>query len=653
MNINSKKMISNVLIAIMFAAQALTGCGNQSTGGGGTDVVSNEQAMEATLSEELNSEADAANKQNSEADASNEQSSQNAETDASNEQTTETASSKEQNAETDTSENQNTQDALLADQSEDASGEDADVKEKNGEIYILCTSDVHCGVDQGFGYAGLYEVRKNLEDSGYTTILVDDGDNIQGEALGTLTDGQMPLDLMNDVGYDVAIPGNHEFDYGMDRFLELAEQAKFKYVSCNFNKEGELIFDPYTIVEACGKKIAFIGVTTPETMTSSTPSNFQNEEGEFIYGFMQDENGEAVYNAIQNAADAARAEGADYVYVLGHMGLEKTAEPWTYADIISHTTGIDVMFDGHSHDTEQVVMNNADGVKVARCAVGTKMSCIGYSHITDDGISETNIWSWPNSIDAPTLLGINNPIDEEVDEKLTEIDEILSQKVAHSDVKLTIDDPVEKDTSGNPIRMVRRAETNMGDLCADAMRFYTDADIGIINGGGIRASLEKGDITNRDILAAFPWNNSVCLIEATGQQILDALEWGARGVPEENGAFLQVSGLTYEIDTTVSDPCSVDADSMLTGIKGERRVRNVLVGDEPIDPGKTYTVAGIAYSTIQHGDGQTAFDKATVISSEICIDNVAISEYIQQKLGGSIGEDYENPYGQGRINILE
>ncbi len=525
--------------------------------------------------------------------------------------------------------------------------------EPNGDIYILCTSDVHCGVDQHFGYAGLYEVRRNLEAQGYTTILIDDGDNIQGEALGTLTEGQMSMDLMNAMGYDVAVPGNHEFDYGMDRFLELAGQAKFKYISCNFNKEGELVFDPYTIIEACGKKIAFVGITTPETLTSSTPTNFQNDKGEYIYGFFQDEDGHGVYEAVQKAVDAARAEGADYVYVMAHMGLEDTAKPWRYIDVISNTTGIDVFFDGHSHDTEQVVMKNKDGIDVVRCAVGTKMSCIGYSLITDKGIEKTNIWSWPNEIDAPTMLNIQNPMREEVDAKTAEIDAILDEKVADTEVELTINDPVEKDTSGNPIRMVRRAETNLGDLCADAMRVYTGADIGIMNGGGVRASIAKGEVTSRDILAVFPWNNSVCLIKATGQQILDALEWGARGVPEENGAFLHVYGMSYEIDTTVPDPCVSDADSMMTAIKGPRRVKNVMVGDEPIDPAGTYTVAGQNYAMLKHGDGQTAFDGATIISSEICIDNVALSEYIINELGGVIGEEYADPYGQGRIVITE
>ena len=525
--------------------------------------------------------------------------------------------------------------------------------EKNGEIYILVTSDVHCGVDQNFGYAGLYEVRKSLEDLGYTTILVDDGDSVQGEAMGTLSKGEISIALMNEMGYDVAIPGNHEFDYGMEQFLKNVEAAEFPYISCNFYHEDERVLEPYKIIEAAGKKIAFVGVTTPESLSSSNPKNFQDENGEFIYSFCQDEDGSGVYNEVQKAVDAARAEGADYVYVMGHMGLEQTAAPWTYADVIEHTNGIDVFLDGHSHDTEQVVMKNKDGEEVVRCAVGTKMSCIGYSHITEEGIEKTDIWSWPNNIDAPTMLNIHNKMRDRVDEAKAELDEMLGQKVAKSAVELTINDPVEKDNMGNPIRMARRAETNMGDLAADAFREMSGADIGVINGGGLRKGMSKGDITYGDIIAVFPFGNTVSMIELTGQQMLDALEWGARGVPEENGGFLHVSGLTYEIDASIDSPCTCDENSVMTGIKGKRRVSNVMVGDEPIDPKKKYTLASQGFTLFDHGDGFTAFDGATVVQLEVGLDNEILINYIKEKLGGEIGEEYEDLYGQGRIVITD
>ena len=526
--------------------------------------------------------------------------------------------------------------------------------EKNGDIYILFTSDVHCGIDKGFGYAGLQQVRDTLEAQGYETILVDDGDAIQGEPIGTLSEGEAIIDLMNDLKYDVAIPGNHEFDYGMPRFLELVEKADFPYISCNFTYLDELVFEPYIIKEAAGKKIGFVGVTTPLTITASTPVYFQDENGEYVYGFMSDDTGERVYQAVQSAVDAAREEGADYVYVIGHMGNGAEFKPWTYADVISHTDGIDVFLDGHSHDTDQVIMKNKDGEDVPRSAVGTKMACIGYSHISAEGdIVETGIWSWPNKTSAPELLDIHNEIRDRVDEAQQELAEELDKVVASTAVTLTINDPEAVDSSGNPVRMIRRAETNLGDLCADAARDQSGADIAFVNGGSIRVSIEKGDITFGNILAVHPFGSMLCVLEVTGQQILDALEWSCRSVPDENGGFNQVSGLTFEINSAIDSPCKADKDGMCVGIEGERRVQNVMVGGEALDPEKTYTLAGYDYQLRQQGDGYTAYDGAPVLQDNVKLDNQVLIDYIVDTLGGNVGGEYADPYGEGRITILE
>jgi len=527
--------------------------------------------------------------------------------------------------------------------------------EKNGEIYILYTSDIHCGIDKGFGLAGLQQIRDTLEAQGYTTLLVDDGDAVQGEPIGTLSEGAAMIELMNAMRYDVAIPGNHEFDYGADRFLELAEMAEYPYISCNFNYMGEPVFDPYVILEAAGLKIAFVGVTTPRTIGDSSPAHFQNESGDFVYGFLQeDRTGESLYAAVQNAVDAARAEGADLVYVMGHCGLELDAQPWTYADIIEHTRGIDVFFDGHSHDTEQVVMKNMDGEDVVRSACGTKLQCIGYSHISSDGeVLETGIWSWPNKTAAPELLGIDNEIGARVEEALGALAEQMGEVIAYTPYELTINDPEAVDGSGNPVRMVRRAETNMGDLCADAYRDQAQADIAFVNGGGVRISIGKGDITYGDILSLAPFGNMLCVIEVTGQDILDALEWGVRSVPRENGSFPQVSGLSFEVDVSIESPCIADDDDMFLAIEGERRVKNVLVSGEPIDPERVYTLAGHDYMLLQIADGYTMFRDAPILQDKVKLDNQLIIDYIRDTLGGTIGEEYADPYGQGRIVILQ
>ncbi len=527
--------------------------------------------------------------------------------------------------------------------------------EKNGEVYVLFTSDVHCGVDQGFGYAGLKQIRDNLEAKGYTTILVDDGDAIQGEPIGTLSKGEAIVKLMNEAGYDLAIPGNHEFDYGMDRFLELAGMAEYKYISCNFNHKGEPVFDPYAVIEAAGLKIGFVGITTPHTITSSTPAYFKDEAGEYVYGFMQGDDGTAVYNAVQSAADKARSEGANLVYVMGHMGNEAECVPYTYVDIISHTTGIDVFLDGHSHDTDQIVMKNAAGENVTRSACGTKLNCIGYSHISAEGeVVETGIWSWPNGDAAWDLFGVDNEMKAAVSTAKDELDESLKRVVAKTVTELTINDPTAKDGSGNPIRIVRRAETNLGDLCADAYRDQSGADIAFVNGGGIRKSIKKGDVTFEDVINVHPFGNMLTVVEVTGQQILDALEWGVRAVPEQFGGFPQVSGITFEIHTDIESPCKANENGEFVSISaGKRRVQNVLVAGEPIDPKKTYTLAGHNYMLLNGGDGYTMFAGAKILQNSVKLDNQVLIDYVADTLGGVIGEEYADPYGQGRITIVE
>ncbi len=530
---------------------------------------------------------------------------------------------------------------------------DDDAPQMKKDLVVLFTSDVHCGIDQGFGYAGLVAIRDNLKKTNHV-LLVDNGDAIQGEPVGTMTTGDAIITLMNSVGYDIAIPGNHEFDYGMDRFLELAKKARFPYISCNFNKEGELVFEPYVIKEFDGVKVAFVGVTTPKTITSSTPKYFQDDAGNYIYGFMQDDTGEGVYNAVQTAVDAARENGARYVVALGHVGNEETCAPWTYADIIANTTGIDAFLDGHSHDTDQVTMKNKDGVDVLRSACGTKLGGVGWLKIeAATGKLTTGLYTWDNAVSAPELLGIQNNASQAVKAATTALNQKLGQKVAKSAVDLTIYDPEAVDQSGKPIRIVRNAETNLGDLCADAYRDQSGADIAFVNGGGVRTSLKAGDITLGDILKVHPFGNAMCVVEATGQQILDALEFGARNVPGENGGFLQVSGLTYEIHTYIESTATTDSNGMFTGVTGEYRVKNVMVDGKPLELDKVYTLASHNYMLKNGGDGFNMFMDCKLLVDESMLDNQVLINYISGTLEGVIGQEYADPYGQGRIVAVE
>ena len=524
---------------------------------------------------------------------------------------------------------------------------------KNGDICILYTSDIHCGVEENFGLVGVQQVRETLEAQGYNVLLVDNGDSVQGEAMGTLSNGETIAELLKAMKYDVMIPGNHDFDYGIDQFFKLVDEMGAPMISCNFTKNDELVFDPYIIKEVSGKRIAFVGVTTPETIRAEAKF-FGKQSGDEIYGFMQDASGEALYKAVQKAVDDARAEGVDYVYLMAHLGMSSASEPWTYDDVISNVSGIDVVLDGHSHDTEQVVMKDKDGKDVVRSACGTKLEAVGYSIITaEEGIKDTNIWTWSNDKTAPELLGIQNNMNAEIKKADDALAETRNQVIAASDVNLTTYDPKEKDGKGEPIRMIRRAETNMGDFIADAYREELGTDICLINGGAIREDIKKGDITYGEVIDVQPFNNDLCIIEASGQQILDALEWGAKDVPSEFGGFLQVSGLTYEIDVNVKSGCQVDGDGKLKAVKGERRVKNVTIGVEVLDPEKKYLVGGADYLLVDDGDGNTAFDGAKIVQEKIMVDNHALIDFVQNKLGGRIGADYEDPYGQDRITIKQ
>ncbi len=512
-------------------------------------------------------------------------------------------------------------------------------------VVVLFTSDVHAGIDQGWGYAGLAAIRDGLAVNNHV-VLVDNGDAIQGETIGTMTDGKALVELMNAVGYDVAVPGNHEYDYGMDNFLTLAnEVAQYPYVSANFTYKDELVFAPYIIKEFEGVKIAFVGMTTPKTITSSTPTYFQDENGEYVYGFCQDDTGARFYAAVQSAVDAAKAEGAAYVIACGHLGTEIGVEPYSSVDVIYNTTGIDAFLDGHAHETNSGnAVKNKDGKEVVRVACGTKLENIGALTIIPEGEISSDLYSWTGPVSPAEMFKLSGPVVDAVAEKIASLDEIRKTVVAKSEVTLHIYDAVATD-----VRIIRNAETNLGDLCADAYRVMSGADVAFVNGGGVRAQIPAGDITLDQIYAVHPFGNVMCMVEVTGQQILDALEWGARNVPEENGGFLQVSGLTYEIHTYVPTSVTSDENGMFTGVAGEYRVKNVTVGGEPLDVAKTYKLASHNYMLKSAGDGYSMFKGANLLIDETLIDNQVLITYITTELGGVVGEEYANPYGQGRI----
>lgn len=520
--------------------------------------------------------------------------------------------------------------------------------EKSNDIVILHTDDAHCGVNDNLGYAGVAAYKAEMEKTHNYVALVDCGDAIQGESIGTLSAGAYLVDIMNEVGYDFAAFGNHEFDYKLPQLAKLTKQAKYQYLACNFKYIGkgtsDLNYKPYEIVTYGDKKVAFIGIVTPESFTKSTPAYFQDESGNYIYSFSEDETGTALYETVQKTVDEVRAAGADYVIAMGHLGNEGITDRWTSKAVIANTTGIDAVLDGHDHIAGVQKVANKDGKQIVLTEPGTKFENLGKLTIKTDGTITAELIS-PKEFTEKDA-GITAYIT-----KLTDtFKEYVSKVVAKSSIALP-----DKDENGN--RLVRNHETALGDLCADAFRVMMDADIGIMNGGGIRKPIKAGDITLDNILSVFPWGNLPCKMEVTGQTVLDMLEMGAINYPEESGGFLSVSGLKYTIMAGVPSSIELTDKGEFSKVAGKYRVTNVQVLNkktneyEPLDLNKTYTLGGIDYTILYCGDGFTMFNDSKVLKAGDAsyTDAQMIVDYIENKLGGTIGEEYAKP--QGRISV--
>ena len=512
------------------------------------------------------------------------------------------------------------------------------------DVVILHTNDVHCGIDEKIGYRGLVSYKEEMKEETPYVSLVDAGDSIQGAPVGTLSEGEAMIQLMNQAGYDFAIPGNHEFDYGMKRFLDLSWQLDCGYYSCNFVNlpSMENVLKPYKIIDYDDIKIAYVGVTTPESITKSTPKYFQDNLERYRYGFCEDKTGEALYERVQKTVDEAKKQGADYVILVGHLGNEGVTPYWRSKSVIEHTTGIDAVIDGHSHEAGVEEVTNQEGKTVVLTQTGTKFQNIGKLTITTDGKVKADL---VDSVEIHDNNEAVKAISDKIERIESQYEESLKTVLAHTDVDLTDSDPA----TGN--RAVRNQETNLGDFCADAMRYTTGADIGIMNGGGIRAGIKAGDITYGDALNVYPYGNMICVAEATGQQIKDALEMGAKNYPEESGGFIQVSGMRYTIDSSIPSSVVIDEKRNFVGVSGEYRVRDIYVGDEPLDLNKTYTVATHNYWLKAGGDGMKMLKETTLLKDEFMVDVDTITKYVSEYLNGSVGNEYAELRGQGRITI--
>ncbi|MBD5443993.1 MAG: bifunctional metallophosphatase/5'-nucleotidase [Lachnospiraceae bacterium] len=528
---------------------------------------------------------------------------------------------------------------------------------KTGEandIIILYTNDVHCAVDENTGYAGLAAYKKLMEEKTPYVTLVDCGDAIQGAVIGLVSKGEYPMQLMNRVGYDFAVLGNHEFDYGMDQLAAILDASGAQYLGCNIRYSGEgenalAEVKPYHIESYGDTDIAFIGVCTPESIVSSTPAYFMDEEGQFVYDFYGGGDGEDFYRQIQATVDECRNKGADYIVVLSHLGVDEDSAPFRSVDLIERTQGVDAVLDGHSHSVISCqIVKDKSGKEVPLSSTGTELAYIGQLTITQSGTITTGLISYSEK-------------DEEMSGNIREIQENfegdMKRMVGKSEIPLSI-------SSETGIRMVRNRETGIGDFCADAYRMVSGADIAILNGGSIRAGIPAGDITCGDLIGVHPFGNSLCVVSTSGQEILDALEMANRAVQDEfsdgenavgeNGGFMQVSGITFTVDTSVDSSVVLDENDIFVSCGDVRRVKDVMVLQKDgsyasLDPEQTYTLASQNYLLKKGGDGLNMFMDNPLTIDDGLTDYMILENYIQNDLGGVIGVEYEKP--QGRIVI--
>ncbi|MDY4920457.1 MAG: bifunctional UDP-sugar hydrolase/5'-nucleotidase [Phascolarctobacterium sp.] len=508
------------------------------------------------------------------------------------------------------------------------------------EIVILHTNDIHCGVNDNLGLSTVAQMKREALKNTPYVALVDAGDAVQGAPIGKMSRGEAVVKMMNATGYDFAIPGNHEFDYGMERFWQLAKKQNCGYYSANFTdlRTKKLALPPYKMLRFGDTKVALVGATTPGTLISSTPAFFQDGQGNYLYGFNEDETGQKLYKSLQKSINAARENGADYVFVVGHLGLNGSIEYWNSESVAANTRGVDAIIDGHSHERIQgKYVKNYVGQDVLIAQTGTKLKTVGELVIGTDGKITSRLLKKDIGDDAKTQKIISREI--------AKYEKQLQQPVGEALIQLKSNDPK------NGERLVRNNECSLADFVTDAYKAVLGCDAVLVNGGSIRNEIKQGVITYNDMLEAFPFGNMCAVIEVTGQKILDALEMGASHYPKEFGGFYQVAGMEYTINASVPSTVQLDDKGNFSRVGGLYRVSDVRIGGQPLDLNKKYTVGGTTYVLKDGGDGNAMFKGCKILKDGEISDVDAIIEYLQKHLNGKIGDEYANPYGKGRITI--
>ncbi len=511
---------------------------------------------------------------------------------------------------------------------------------------ILHTNDVHVGLQDYIGYDGLALYKKELEALYDNVLLIDAGDAIQGAAIGAMSKGDVIIKIMNKVGYDLAIPGNHEFDFGFDVLDDCSEELKCGYICANFcTIDGEPVFKPWRILEAGDLQIGFVGTVTPDTFTRSAIKDVVNEVGEPMYDFLADETGERLAAALQKNIDEVRDNGADYVILVGHLGSRGTGI-YSSDAIVGQLTGIDMVIDGHTHELYSKSIPDKDGKMIPVGQTGTKLQNIGQLTIYEDGhFEETIVDAVPQSSEIPsesvTRKDVERYVDPDtkdfIDDILAPYEDILSQKIGDLSVDLI------KMVNGSDTS--RNAENGLCEFVADAFREVGHTQAAILGAGSVRTNLEAGEVTYRDVVDILPYCNEIVMVEVSGRDILNALEFGVSFLPNKVGAFPQVSGITFRVNKDIESSVKMNEKKQFISVDGEYRVSDVMIDGKELDPDAIYTLA-IAGYLLTGGDGYTMFGDANIYSTTGLCDNEVVMKYIQENLGGVIPEMYAQPLGR-------
>ena len=515
---------------------------------------------------------------------------------------------------------------------------------KETQIIIFSTNDMHGSIDN-FAKIASYIQKERAKNP--NILILSGGDMFSGNpVVDQYPEKGFPMiDLMNRIGYQYEIFGNHEFDYGMARAKEAMAEADFPYLSSNWVNLplGNRVLPDVKYFTIGGRVIAFVGITTPETFTKSTPAYFMNDaQTRYIYDILGGEDGQKLYDAVQKAIDKAEFWGADTIIGLGHLGVDPSSSPWTSEEVIAHTHGFTAFIDGHSHT---VMTASKDNNMVQ--STGTGLAYVG-AIVIDNAtkkIESNSLYEIKEDTakDAAVAAAAQKIIDR--------IDKEYGAVFAKSKVELN----GAKAPNGN-----RDSETNNGDLITDAMIWKVmqnkegltvDADhvVAITNGGGIRAAIKPGDVTKKDINTVLPFGNTVAVIYVTGAELLEALEASTYSLPI--GGFPQVAGINFTLSTAVAYDANAETYPASTyyGPKSINRVVINSINGKEFKADDTYAVVTNNF-VADGGDTYYAFAAATAkFDTGIPLDE-AVMEYVTKELKGVIGTQYAAPQGRILLN---